>query len=223
MQLIVKDDKLQKYRDHIQTGAELTGKDKELFERYFFAFSLLLDGLSERKVVETLMFSPAPIGNLSQSHAYNIVNGCQQIFGALDFGNAKKVAQRHIYAVRLEEMAHTMETMANDIIKRHKAPVFYEDGEPAGYNIDPDIQEQVATMLEKSANVRMKAAKLQGLLEKDKVENPNKFKVSPNIIFTDDIGALEMYREIEDSNYEDVTGNETEAGQSPDAAAGAES
>lgn len=49
MQLIVKDDKLQKYRDHIQTGAELAGKDKELFDRYFFAFSLL-DGLSERKV-----------------------------------------------------------------------------------------------------------------------------------------------------------------------------
>lgn len=64
MQLIIKDDKLQKYRDHVQIGKDLFGKDKEMFDRYFFAFSQLLDGLSERKVVELLMFCPAHLGRL---------------------------------------------------------------------------------------------------------------------------------------------------------------
>jgi hypothetical protein len=210
MQLIVKDDKLQRYRDHIQTGKELGEADKKYFDRYFFAFTLLLDGLSERKVVESLMFSPEPLGGLSQSMAYNVVNGCQQVFGALDFGNAKKLAQRQVYAVRLEEMAHTLEEMGNAVIGDYKVPIFDDDGEVT-YKINPEIQEKIANILDKAANIRMKAAKIRGLMEKDKVENPNKYKVAPNIIFTDDIAALEMYREIEETPYEDVTGNDSKA------------
>ncbi|WP_342086078.1 hypothetical protein [Dyadobacter sp. OTU695] len=210
MQLIVKDDKLQKYRDHIQTGAELAEADKRYFDRYFFAFTLLLDGLSERKVVETLMFSPEPIGRLSQSHAYNVVNGCQQIFGALDFGNAKKVAQREIYAVRLEEIAHSLEEMGHNLLNEYKMELEDDDGNPI-YKMDPDIQEKAAGILERSANVRMKAAKIRGLMEKDKVENPNRYKVAPNIIFTDDMSALELMREIEDTQFDDVTRNGSEA------------
>lgn len=211
MQLIVKDDKLQKFRDHIQTGTELGEADKKYFDRYFFAFTLLLDGMSERKVVESLMHSPSPIGGLSQSMAYNVVNGCQQIFGALDFGNAKKLAQRQVHAVRLEEMAFTLEEMANQIIGDYKTVTFDEFGNPI-YKINPDIQEQIANILDKAANIRMKAAKIRGLMEKDKVENPNKYKVAPNIIFTDDIAALQMYREIEDTKFTDVTGDESQAG-----------
>ncbi|WP_353720316.1 hypothetical protein [Dyadobacter sp. 676] len=211
MQLIVKDDKLQKYRDHIQTGTELGEADKKYFDRYFFAFTLLLDGMSERKVVESLMHSPPPVGGLSQSMAYNVVNGCQQIFGALDFDNAKKLAQRQVHAVRLEEMAFTLEEMANKVIGDYKVLSYDKDGEPV-YKIDPDRQEQIANILDKAANIRMKAAKIRGLMEKDKVENPNKYKVAPNIIFTDDIAALQMYREIEDTKYSDVTGDESQAG-----------
>lgn len=210
MQLIVKDDKLQRYRDHIQTGKELGEADKKYFDRYFFAFTLLLDGLSERKVVETLMFSPAPVGGISQSMAYNVVNGCQQIFGALDFGNAKKLAQRQVYAVRLEEMAHTLEEMGNAVIGDYKTVTFDEDGDPV-YKIDPDVQEKIAKILGQAAKIRMSAAKIRGLMEKDKVENPNKYKVAPNVIFTDDIAALEMYREIEETPYEDVTGTGSQA------------
>lgn len=211
MQLIVKDDKLQKFRDHIQTGTELGEADKKYFDRYFFAFTLLLDGMSERKVVESLMHSPAPIGGLSQSMAYNVVNGCQQIFGALDFGNAKKLAQRQVHAVRLEEMAYTLEEMANQVIGDYKVITFDADRETV-FKIDPEIQERIANILDKAANIRMKAAKIRGLMEKDKVENPNKYKVAPNIIFTDDIAALQMYREIEDAKFTDVTGNESQAG-----------
>lgn len=67
MQLIVKDDKLQKFRDHIQTGTELGEAKKKYFDRYFFAFTLLVDGTSKRKLIESLMHSPPPIGGLSQS------------------------------------------------------------------------------------------------------------------------------------------------------------
>ncbi|WP_031527024.1 hypothetical protein [Dyadobacter crusticola] len=210
MQLIVKEDKLQRYRDHIQTGKELGEADKKYFDRYFFAFTLLLDGLSERKVVETLMFSPPPVGGISQSMAYNVVNGCQQIFGALDFGNAKKLAQRQVYAVRLEEMAHTLEEMGNAVIGDYKTVTFDADGDPV-YKIDPDVQEKIAKILGQAAKIRMSAAKIRGLMEKDKVENPNKYKVAPNIIFTDDIAALDMYREIEETPYEDVTGTGSQA------------
>ena len=143
--------------------------------------------------------------------AYNVVNGCQQIFGALDFGNAKKLAQRQVHAVRLEEMAYTLEEMANQVIGDYKVMTFDADGEPV-YKIDPDRQEQIANILDKAANIRMKAAKIRGLMEKDKVENPNKYKVAPNIIFTDDIAALQMYREIEDTKFSDVTGDESQAG-----------
>ncbi|WP_439558211.1 hypothetical protein [Dyadobacter sp.] len=213
MQLIVKDDKLQKYRDHIQTGTDLTGKDKALFDRYFFAFTLLLDGFSERKVVESLMFSPAPVGQLSQSQAYNVVNGCQQIFGSLDFGNAKKIAQREIYATRLEEMAHTMQQMGKEMLTKNSVQIELSDG-TIKEQIDIDTQKEAAAIFGRASEALMKSAKIRGLMEKDQLENPNKYKVAPNIIFTDDLASLEMYREIEDSIYEDVTGNETEAGQS---------
>ncbi len=76
MKLVLKEDKISKYRDHIEKGSSLTVKEKEVFDRYFFAFSQLLDGLSERQVVELLMMYPTPIGGLSQSMAYNVVNGC---------------------------------------------------------------------------------------------------------------------------------------------------
>lgn len=211
MQLIVKDDKLQKYRDHIQQGRELGEADKKYFDRYFFAFTLLLDGLSERKVVESLMYSPNPLGGLSQSMAYNVVNGCQQIFGALDFGNAKKLAQRQVYAVRLEEIAYTLEESGLKLL--HQAEKRGEDADGNEFKyLDGEEQERASKILEQSAKVRMQAAKIRGLMEKDKVENPNKFKVAPNIIFTDDIAALQMYREIEDAQFDDVTGDENQAG-----------
>jgi hypothetical protein len=81
---------------------------------------------------------------------------------------------------------------------------FDADGEPV-FKIDPEIQERIA-------NIRMKAAKIRGLMEKDKIENPNKYKVAPNIIFTDDIAALQLYREVEDAQFDDVIGNESQAG-----------
>ena len=214
MQLIVKDDKLQKYRDHVQSGIDLSGKDKEMFERYFFAFTQMMDGLSERRVVELLMNCPAPIGKLSQSHAYNVVNGAQEIFGILNFNNSKKLAQRYIYATRLEELASTMEKMTADMIEKNSMKLFDEYGDPV-YVTTENAEKEAVTMLEKASNVLMKAGKIKGLLEADKVENPNKFKVAPNIIFTDDMSALELLREIEDTGYENVTGNggETEEGK----------
>jgi hypothetical protein len=133
-----------------------------------------------------------------------VVNGCQQIFGALDFGNSKKLVQRQVYAIRLEEMAHTLEEIGNQVIGDYKVTSFDADGEPV-FKIDPEIQERIA-------NIRMKAAKIRGLMEKDKIENPNKYKVAPNIIFTDDIAALQLYREVEDAQFDDVIGNESQAG-----------
>jgi len=112
MNLIIKEDKLQKYRDHIQTGGELTVKDKKLFDRYFFTFTQLLNGKSERQVVELLMNVPDPLGGLKQGQTYNVVNGAQEIFGALDICNSKKVTQRYIYATWLEEMALKLENLA---------------------------------------------------------------------------------------------------------------
>lgn len=70
--------------------------------------------------------------------------------------------------------------------------------------VSPGIQLQAGILLEKSANVLAKAAKIKGLLEKDKVENLNKWKVAPNVIFTDDISALELMRETEETDYENV-------------------
>lgn len=220
MQLIVKEDKLQKYRDHIQTGGDLTVKDKILFDRYFFAFTQLLDGKSERQVVELLMNVPDPIGGLKQSQAYNVVNGSQEIFGALDVGNSKKVAQRYIYATRLEEMALKLENMAHSIVADNQQKYLDEDTDTIYIKVDPEIIKESGVLLEKAANVQMKAAKIKGLLEKDKVENPNKFKASPNIIFTDDLDALDLLREIEDGSYEDVTGNEGETEEDQATAAG---
>jgi hypothetical protein len=63
-----------------------------MFDRFFSAFTNLMDGLSERKVVELLMSCPTPLGQAGQSQAYNIVNGAQEIFGALNFTNSKKLA-----------------------------------------------------------------------------------------------------------------------------------
>jgi hypothetical protein len=197
MQLIVKDDKLQKYRDHVQHGLGLSTKDKSVFDRYFYAFHQLLDGQSERQVVKLLMNLPEPMGGVSQSQAYNIVNGAQEIFGVLDLSNSKKTAQRYIYATRLEEMAARLEELAEDTLTSEA-----ETGE---------AEKEAGVLFEKAANVLMKAAKVRGLLEKDKLENPNRWKVAPNIIFTDDLSALELQQEIEDTNYEDVTGNGGEA------------
>lgn len=213
MQLAIKDDKLQRYRDHIQRGTDLPGKDKTLFDRYFFAFTNLMDGLSERRVVELLMNCPAPLGQLSQSQAYNVVNASQEIFGVLNFSNTKKLAQRYIYATRLEEIAAKIETMAFEMVLKGTTQLYDEDGDPV-MQVDPVAEKEAALLMEKSANVLMKAAKIKGLLEKDKVENPNKWKVAPNIIFTDDVGALELMREIEETEFEDVTGDggETEEG-----------
>lgn len=36
MQLTIKDDKLQKYRDHVRVGVSLSEKNKEMFDRFFF-------------------------------------------------------------------------------------------------------------------------------------------------------------------------------------------
>lgn len=222
MQLIVKDEKLQKYRDHVQQGTDLYGKDKELFDRYFFAFSQLLDGLSERKVVELLMNCPAPLGQLGQSQAYNVVNGAQEIFGALDYGNSKKVAQRYIYATRLEEMASKLEDLSRKMLDEHVQ--HYEDDYGKTVSItDPEIKKEAGVLQEKAANILMKAAKLRGLMERDKVENPNKWKVAPNLIFTDDLQGLELLREIEDTGYENVTGDGTEDKERETETTGAES
>lgn len=214
MQLIVKDDKLQKYRDHVRIGISLSEKDKEMFDRFFFAFTNLLDGLSERKTVELLMTCPAPLGQLSQSQAYNVVNGAQEIFGALDFSNSRKLAQRNIYATRLEEIAMKLEKLSDEMIMFNTGEV--ED--PRGkveVKTPAEVQKEAGVLLEKAANVRMKAAKIRGLMEADKIENPNKWKVAPNIIFTDDMSALELLREIQDTEYSDVTGDggETEEGE----------
>ncbi|WP_254562155.1 hypothetical protein [Dyadobacter diqingensis] len=214
MQLIIKEDKLQRYRDHVQAGTSLSEKDKELFDRYFFAFTNLLDGLSERKAVELLMNCPAPLGQLSQSQAYNVVNGAQEIFGVLNFSSSKKMAQRYIYATRLEEMAGKVEELARTMVNNSTKLYYDEDGRPVSV-ADPAAEKEAAVMFEKASNILMKAGKIKGLTEKDKIENPNKFKVSPNIIFTDDLDALDLLREIEDGSYEDVTGNgrETEEDQ----------
>lgn len=161
MQLQIKDDKLQKYRDHVQTGVDLYGKDKELFDRYFFAFSQLLDGLSERKVVELLMNCPAPLGQLGQSQAYNVVNGAQEIFGALDFGNSKKLAQRYIYATRLEELAENIKDLARSMIDNSTFEEINREGKTVVL-VNTDVQKEAGVLLEKSGNVLMKAAKSKG-------------------------------------------------------------
>lgn len=214
MQLVVKDDKLQKYRDHVRVGGSLSEKDKEMFDRFFFAFTNLLDGLSERKTVELLMTCPAPLGQLSQSQAYNVVNGAQEIFGALDFSNSRKLAQRNIYATRLEEIAMKLEKLGDDMVMANSFSSERFDGQEE-VRTPPEVMKEAGVLLEKAANVRMKAAKIRGLMEADKVENPNKWKVAPNIIFTDDMSALDLIREIEDTEYSDVTadGGEIEEGE----------
>lgn len=212
MQLIVKEDKLQRYRAHVMTGQELNGKDKVMFDRYFFAFSQLLDGQSERQTVVHLMNLPEPLGGVGQSQAYNIINGAHEIFGALDFGNAKKVAKRYIYATRLEEMAARLEELSNQVMENYSGPSKLTDDDDHEDSFKLEIntaaaEKEAGILLEKSANILMKAAKIRGLLEKDKIENPNKYKVAPNLIFTDDLDSLELARQIEDTEFEDVTGD----------------
>lgn len=160
------------------------------------------------------MTCPAPLGQLSQSQAYNVVNGSQEIFGALDFSSSRKLAQRNIYTTRLAEIAMKLEKLSDEMIMFNTGEV--ED--PRGkveVKTPEEVQKEAGVLLEKAANVRMKAAKIRGLMEADKIENPNKWKVAPNIIFTDDLSALELYREIQDTEYSDVTGDggETEEGE----------
>lgn len=214
MQLIIKEDKLRKYRDHIQVGSSLSEKDKELFDRYFFAFTNLLDGLSERKVVELLMNAPDPLGQIGQSQAYNVVNGAMEIFGSLNINSAKKTAQKYIYATRLEEIAQKLEEMARHMINSNIERLDDGNGNIVE-RLSPEVEKEAGVLMGKAADVLMKAAKIHGLMEKEKVENPNKFIVAPNIIFTDDIAALDIVREINDTEFEDVTGNggETEEGE----------
>ena len=214
MNLILREDKIAKYRDHIEKGAKLTAKEKQVFDRYFFAFTQLLDGLSERQVVELLMICPEPIGGLSQSSAYNVVNGCQEIFGTANFDTAKKTAKRYIYATRLEELANKIEATASGL-NENSSKIKWEDiRDPVERMMNKNQKEKLSSeagiLYEKAANVLMKAAKIKGLLEKDRVENPNKFRAAPNIIFTDDLGALDLIRQIEDTEYEDVRRDEGE-------------
>lgn len=209
MQLVVRDDKLHKYREHLQTGLELKGKDKEMFDRFFYAFSQLLDGASERQVVKSLMNAPAPLGGISQSQAYNIINGSQEVFGAIDMADTKKKAKRYIYATRLEEQAARLEQLAADIIDKYgKKTVITEDG-MSTMMTNVLVEKEAGILLEKASNILMKAAKIRGLMEKDATVNPNKYKVAPNIIFTDDLGALEVLREIEDADYTEINDNAT--------------
>lgn len=217
MNLVLKEDKIMRYRDHIEKGTTLTVKEKQVFDRYFFAFSQLLDGLSERQVVELLMMYPEPIGGLSQSMAYNVVNGCQEVFGTANFDSAKKVAKRYIYATRLEELANRIELTAVGLAENATKIKWEDIRDPIDRALNKQHKEELsaeaAVMYEKAANVLMKAAKIRGLLEKDKTENPNKYKAAPNIIFTDDLASLDLIRQIEDIEYENVRTDEGEAAE----------
>ncbi|MCP2821233.1 hypothetical protein NK918_25085, partial [Salmonella enterica subsp. enterica serovar Typhimurium] len=58
---------------------------------------------------------------------------------------------------------------------------------------------------EAAANVLAKAAKLQGLMEKDAPYiDPRLFQAMPNLIFTDDLDAIQINRAIEDGESEVV-------------------
>ncbi|WP_285545023.1 hypothetical protein [Dyadobacter frigoris] len=75
MQLIIKNDKLQKYQDHVQINTTLSAKDKQLYDRFFFAFTQLLDGLSERKVVELPINCPSNLGQNGQIEKVRTYSG----------------------------------------------------------------------------------------------------------------------------------------------------
>lgn len=149
------------------TDRPLEEKELAMFQKYFFAYSGLCDGLSERQVVKTLMADSTY--KLSQSQAYNIVRDSQEIFA--NAKSAKKDAKRNVYVIRLEELAAKLEA----------------DGE-----------------YEKAANVLQKAAKMQGLLEKNaEFTDPKLYLPKPNMIFTSDLAALEILKnEVEDGEAE---------------------
>ncbi|UHG93341.1 hypothetical protein [Spirosoma oryzicola] len=166
---VFKEDRLERYRDHLMTDRPLEEKELAMFQKYFFAYSHLCDGLSERQVVKAIM----AVGtyNLSQSQAYNIVRDCQEIFA--NAKSAKKDAKRNIYVTRMEELAAKLEL----------------DGE-----------------YEAAANVLQKAAKMQGLLEKNaEFTDPRLYLPKPNMIFTSDLAALDILKnEVEDGEAEVV-------------------
>lgn len=168
MELAIKDDRLERYRDHLHKGVELTDKEQDMMQRYNFAYTQLCDGESQREVVKLLMAAY----RLSQSQAYNIANDALAIFG----GNPTKSireGKRAVYVIRLEEMADKLD----------------EEGK-----------------YEEAANVLLKAAKLQGMTEKESAQiDPRLFLPKPNLIFTDDLAALEILkRDIEDGDAEVV-------------------
>ncbi|GAB3911526.1 hypothetical protein GCM10028803_53190 [Larkinella knui] len=58
---------------------------------------------------------------------------------------------------------------------------------------------------EAAANVLAKAAKLQGMTEKEGQQiDPRLFMPKPNLIFTDDLQAVEITRHIEDAEHDVV-------------------
>jgi hypothetical protein len=123
------------------------------------------------------------------------------------------MAQRYIYATKLEEMAAKVEELARTLVN-NTSKVYYDEDDNQVCVADPTAEKEATLILEKASNMLMKAAKIKGLAEKDKFENPNKYKTAPNIIFTDDIAAVEFLREIEDTEFEIVAGDgeETEEG-----------
>ncbi|WP_080239045.1 hypothetical protein [Spirosoma rigui] len=166
---VYKEDRLERYRDHLMTDRPLDAPAQAMFQKYLYAYAQLCDGLSERQVVK--MLTAVQIYNLSQSQAYNIIRDCQEIFGNVKA--AKKDAKRNIYVTRLEELALKLE----------------EQGE-----------------FEAAGNILLKAAKMQGLLEKNaEFTDPKLFLPKPNLIFTADIAALEILKnEVEDGDAEVV-------------------
>lgn len=166
MELAIKDDRLERYRNHLHRGSSLTEKELEAMQRYTFAYTQFCDGESQREVVNLLISTYS----ISQSMAYNIVNDTLAVFG----GNPSKAilqGKKAIMVTRLEELADKLD----------------EEGK-----------------YEEAANVLMKAAKLQGLDQKEGVYiDPRLFLPKPNLIFTDDLAALEITKnEIEDGEGE---------------------
>ncbi|MFC5413135.1 hypothetical protein ACFPMF_27690 [Larkinella bovis] len=167
MELIPKEDRLERFRDHLHREVPLAEKDQLLMQRYNFAYTQLCDGESSREVVKLLMSAYC----LSQSQSYNIVNDALSIFG----GNPTKAirdGKKAVYVIRLEELADKLN----------------EEGE-----------------YEAAANVLAKAAKLQGMTEKEGQQiDPRLFMPKPNLIFTDDLAAVEISRQIEDAEHDVV-------------------
>ncbi len=108
---------------------------------------------------------------LSQSQAYNIVNGALSIFGR-NPTKAIRGGKKAVYVIGLEELADKLD----------------EEGE-----------------YEAATNMLAKAAKLQGMTEKEGQQiDPRLFMPKPNLIFTDDLSAVEITRQIEDAEHDVV-------------------